>query len=45
MDLLLELSHLELDGLTGPASGADYRWEREWIDIAGEFDAATYRRG
>lgn len=45
MHLLLELHHLELDGLTEPASGADYRWEREWIDVTGEFDPAAYRRG
>jgi len=42
MYLLLELEHFDFDDLTWRASWADYRWDVERIDVAGQFDVAAY---
>jgi hypothetical protein len=42
MYLLLELEHFDFDDLIGCTSQADYRWDGERIDVAGQFDAAAY---
>jgi hypothetical protein len=45
MHPLLNLEHFDLDDLIELARRANYRRERQWIDVGGESDATTYGSG